>query len=386
MSIEEEYYINLRVEGKFICDLHVSRTLQDNLRVVWNDSSIIDMINYWVKLKEIDLYVEHEIDTVVFVDDESMLVVACEGEGESGEVAGSKGGESDGGGEEKDRDESDSDSEDENTYLMKVREMEGKTSGKGKETVLDETESESFGEKFKAEVLEEVDGEGLNGSVGKEEDGNKTEYFDSDNHGSILGSEDDDSTNICRRRSRFPTYNPNLTSPHFCIGMLFEDGEQFKSTILIAKHFEATIGDHPKMKLREIQRRVASKMHVNVNMIKCRKAKKMMKDKLAGNFLQEFAILWDYADELRLKNLGSTIKITVNRVTPHSPTHFKRFYVCFEALKRGWKEGCRPVLGLDDCFLKGPFKGIPSDGLEIAINDILSKVEHRNCAGHVLSN
>ncbi|MBA0552218.1 hypothetical protein Golob_023048 [Gossypium lobatum] len=121
MSIEEEYYINLRVGGKFICDPHVrylggemvrlkedpdtisyfelckivkdglgfnnvqliyfhvfsSRTLQDNLRVVWNDSSIIDMINYWVKLKEIDLYVEHEIDTVVFVDDESMLVVAC---------------------------------------------------------------------------------------------------------------------------------------------------------------------------------------------------------------------------------------------------------------------------------------------------------------------
>ncbi|MBA0608844.1 hypothetical protein Godav_021019 [Gossypium davidsonii] len=230
------------------------------------------MINYWVKLKEIDLYVEHEIDTVVFVDDESMLVVAClqfggdgneggeggkvvgnkcgEGEGESGEVVGSKGGESDGGGEERDRDESDSVSEDENTYLMKVmylsdgdnddelqegrqkvREMEGKTSGKGKETVLDEAESESFGEKFKAGVPKEVDGEGLNDSVGKEEDGNKTEYFDSDDYGSILGSEDDDNTNICRRRSKFPTYNPNLASPHFCIGMLFKDGKQFKSTI-----------------------------------------------------------------------------------------------------------------------------------------------------------
>ncbi|MBA0794335.1 hypothetical protein Gohar_018673 [Gossypium harknessii] len=109
--------------------------------------------------------------------------------------------------------------------------MEAKTSGKGKETVLDETESESFREQFKAEVPKEVDGEGLNDSVGKEEDGNKTEYFDSDDHGSILGSEDDDNTNICRRRSRFPTYNPNLASQHFCIGMLFKDGEQFKSTI-----------------------------------------------------------------------------------------------------------------------------------------------------------
>ncbi|MBA0734003.1 hypothetical protein Gogos_017957 [Gossypium gossypioides] len=118
----------------------------------------------------------------------------------------------------------------------------------------------------------------------------------------------------------------------------------------IAKYFEATIGDHPKMKLREIQRRVASKMHVNVNMTRCRRAKKMVKDKLAGNFVHEFAMLWDYVDELRLNNPGSAIKMAVTRVTPKSPPHFKRFYVCFEALKRGWKEGCRPILGLDGCF------------------------------------
>ncbi|MBA0730243.1 hypothetical protein Golax_025345 [Gossypium laxum] len=260
------------------------------------------MINYWVKHKEIDLYIEHEIDIVVFMNDESMLVVAClqfggngneggedgevvgskcsegEGEGECGEVVGSKCGESEGegeggevveglgeesddvainegsesdrGGEKGVKDESDSDLDDENAYLMKVmylsdgdddeelqeamqkvREVEGKTSGKCKETVLDETESESSKQQFEAKVFEEVDGEGLNYSVGREEDGNKTEYFDSDDHGSILGSEDDDNTDVCRRRTRFPTYNPNSTSPHFCTGMLFKDGEQFKFAI-----------------------------------------------------------------------------------------------------------------------------------------------------------
>ncbi|MBA0629361.1 hypothetical protein Godav_023936 [Gossypium davidsonii] len=39
----------------------------------------------------------------------------------------------------------------------------------------------------------------------------------------------------------------------------------------------------------------------------------MVKDKLKGNFVEEFAMLWDYADE--------------------------------------------PILGLDGCFLKGPFMG-----------------------------
>ncbi|PPS15880.1 hypothetical protein GOBAR_AA04692 [Gossypium barbadense] len=290
MSVEEEYYINLHVGG-------------------------------------------YEIDTAIFVDDELMLAVACfqfggngneDGEGgeviekggevveglgrESDDVAVSEGRESDGGGEEGVRDKSGSNSEDKNAYLMKVmylsngdddeefqearqkvKKVEGKTSGKNKETILDETESESSKEQFEPKVPEEIDGEGLNDSVGREEDGNETEYFESDDHRSILGSEDDDNTDVCRRRSRFPTYNPNSASPHFYIEMLFKD---------------ATIGDHQKMKLMEIQRRVASEMHVNVNMIRCRRAKKMVKDKLTGNFVQEFAMLWDYVDELRLKNPG----------------------------------------------------------------------------------
>ncbi|MBA0755881.1 hypothetical protein Gogos_019921 [Gossypium gossypioides] len=54
-------------------------------------------------------------------------------------------------------------------------------------------------------------------------------------------------------------------------------------------------------------------MHVNVKMTKSRRAKKMVKDKLVRNFVQKFVMLWDYVDE--------------------------------------------PTLGLDDCFLKGPFKG-----------------------------
>ena len=32
-------------------------------------------------------------------------------------------------------------------------------------------------------------------------------------------------------------------------------------------------------------------------------------------------------------------------------------FICFDALKRGWKGGCRPLIGLDGCFLKGVCKG-----------------------------
>nr|KAJ0186526.1 hypothetical protein LSAT_V11C900479900 [Lactuca sativa] len=37
-------------------------------------------------------------------------------------------------------------------------------------------------------------------------------------------------------------------------------------------------------------------------------------------------------------------------------TTFHRIYVCFKAIKDGWKIGCRRVIGLDRCFLKGQCK------------------------------
>ena len=32
-------------------------------------------------------------------------------------------------------------------------------------------------------------------------------------------------------------------------------------------------------------------------------------------------------------------------------------FLCFEAMKMGFIRGCRPFIGLDGCFMKGPFGG-----------------------------
>ena len=37
---------------------------------------------------------------------------------------------------------------------------------------------------------------------------------------------------------------------------------------------------------------------------------------------------------------------------------FKRFFVCFEAMRKGFVEGCRPFIGLYGCHLKGNFGGV----------------------------
>lgn len=56
---------------------------------------------------------------------------------------------------------------------------------------------------------------------------------------------------------------------------------------------------------------------------------------MVGNHKEKFGLLWDYAHELRSKMTGSTIKMVVQRVIADSLTHFKRYYVCFDVLKRG---------------------------------------------------
>jgi hypothetical protein len=47
----------------------------------------------------------------------------------------------------------------------------------------------------------------------------------------------------------------------------------------------------------------------------------------------------------------------VERPTSASEPMFQRLYMSLAAMKQGFLEGCRPVIDLDGCFLKGPYKG-----------------------------
>ena len=42
---------------------------------------------------------------------------------------------------------------------------------------------------------------------------------------------------------------------------------------------------------------------------------------------------------------------------PDGATYFSKFYVCLKGVKDGWIKGCRRVIGLDGCFLKGVCRG-----------------------------
>ncbi|CAN0829500.1 hypothetical protein LINGRAPRIM_LOCUS2989 [Linum grandiflorum] len=67
---------------------------------------------------------------------------------------------------------------------------------------------------------------------------------------------------------------------------------------------------------------------------------------LHGDDHKQFERLFDYKAELERTNPGSTIQVEYDGLT------FQAIYVCLDALKRGFKNGCRRVVCVDGCWLK----------------------------------
>ncbi|XP_015078858.1 uncharacterized protein LOC107022779 [Solanum pennellii] len=64
------------------------------------------------------------------------------------------------------------------------------------------------------------------------------------------------------------------------------------------------------------------------------------------------------ANDLRSSNPGSDVIINMSKdALANGKRRFFRMFICFHALKMGFKDGLRPFIGLDGTFLKGKAKG-----------------------------
>ncbi|XP_057432753.1 uncharacterized protein LOC130725552 [Lotus japonicus] len=69
----------------------------------------------------------------------------------------------------------------------------------------------------------------------------------------------------------------------------------------------------------------------------------------------QYTNLRSYADELLRSNPQSTV-IIKSSLGANGPV-FERMYVCFAACRLAFAHHCRPLIGLDGCFLKGVYGG-----------------------------
>ncbi|GKA94727.1 pentatricopeptide repeat-containing protein, partial [Tanacetum coccineum] len=127
----------------------------------------------------------------------------------------------------------------------------------------------------------------------------------------------------------------------------------------LSKIVEETIKPNPKIPIAALKDQLQKKFELGVSRAKVIRAKQMAEDNVIGDYANQYARLKDYCLELEEQNPDTTIKIDVERdcdVTSYT-RKFRRIYVCLGALKNGFKAGKRDLLGLDGCFMSGPFPG-----------------------------
>ncbi|XP_070045762.1 uncharacterized protein [Nicotiana tomentosiformis] len=81
----------------------------------------------------------------------------------------------------------------------------------------------------------------------------------------------------------------------------------------IAAYFQKGLQDNPKIKVKEMRASLKAAFNINVSESKCKRAKKMILEKLEGSFSDEYNKLVAYANELKLSNPGSDVIINLSK-------------------------------------------------------------------------
>ncbi|XP_013594887.1 PREDICTED: uncharacterized protein LOC106303068 [Brassica oleracea var. oleracea] len=185
-----------------------------------------------------------------------------------------------------------------------------------------------------------------------------------------------------------------------------------KSPVIADIFLEDIIRD-PEMSVPEIKDEMKRRYNIIISPPKSQVARRMVFDKLQAETNEQFARLRDYEAEIKRTNKNTTVEINTIR-REDGEEMFSEIYICFEKLKRSWKQNCRPIIGLDGTFLKHPVQGMiltaigrdpnnqiypiawavvsaeNNDNWEWSlIHDVvteLPKAEHRACARHIYAN
>lgn len=97
---------------------------------------------------------------------------------------------------------------------------------------------------------------------------------------------------------------------------------------------------------------------VEVSRLTIYRAKKKATQEIMDVVVDQYRKLRSYALTLIELSLGSTVVIAPEEIGVVDEYKFKRIYICLNALRAGFLTGCRPIIGLDGCYLKTAHGGI----------------------------
>uniref|UniRef100_A0ACD5WYC4 Uncharacterized protein n=1 Tax=Avena sativa TaxID=4498 RepID=A0ACD5WYC4_AVESA len=136
--------------------------------------------------------------------------------------------------------------------------------------------------------------------------------------------------------------------------------------------------DNQKLVLKGFAAKVTSEYNMSIERWKLRRARKAALLEIHGDEEEQFRLLHDYGQELKRSNPGSTFFLSTNSMndlgSPEHKEHFATFYWSYDACKRGFLAGCRPLICIDGCHIKTRYKGCLLIAVGIDPNDCIYPV------------
>lgn len=165
-----------------------------------------------------------------------------------------------------------------------------------------------------------------------------------------------------------------FTEPHECTRSF---NVPWVSTKWIINKYSERIRKNPTWPIPSLVATIEGEKNVRVNPQKAYRARKKSLAMIEGSAAEQFTWLNGYAQEILNTNAGTTLIIKVKQVgQSDTEVKFKRLYLYWGALKKGFMEACRPVIGLDACHLKGPHGGILLTAVGIDANNCIYPIAY----------
>ncbi|XP_027156674.1 uncharacterized protein LOC113757758 [Coffea eugenioides] len=256
-----------------------------------------------------------------------------------------------------------------------------------------------------------------------------------------LSSDNDSSDDEFKGRYKDFVLEKFLRDPKFEIGMKFESRAQFKSAVTeygirmgkpvwtskneptrvrakcrepckwfvfasiekaLAQRtwYVERIRSNNNLPTRKLRQTVHKDYQAEISKHVAAKAKTLAIEKIKGSAESQYKKIWQYCEEIKRTHSGCTMEVMFTPFRePGCNPRFMRMYCCLGPLKKGFKDGCKPILCLDGCHIKGRYSGqlltaIAVDpnngfwpvGLDRALAEVLPNSEHRYCVQHMYRN